>query len=507
MKRNDKSILILSECKDFAENEQANYLVSIIRKAGWDCIHIGLLTASLPEDYMEIPDVIILFYNWYNKSWNQTICDQVLNTFGDIPFLFLTDSIVGYDKKLKRKYPVYALISSVFDVNWDSLLQDLFDGRLSKVEDYRFDCWDFFQSEFQNRDDLIRKNIKHALVATSFNCDKKCTFCQYANTHIHVRNIDDVLTEIEMLKNKCHVRGLHFNDTLFAAGQTGKSRVLKLAKVLFDNDIQLPYSCTFTPNFVFKLNLKEIRLLLQSGLYRVYLGIESLNYDDLKLYGKPYSSDEAMKAIQLWKSFDIDIVVNFINFNPYTNFKTLSSNLERLYSANVLRLSLFCTEYVPLPNTSLYDRILKDKLLLKNDDVIDYYEYKSQDVGHLQRFLKQFYRELTEQGYLEYMEEYELVFYTLSIARMIGDHQTYAHLKKYSESIQGHFSNLQMNVYQLVRRLINLLQGSWSEEKAYDIAGQYKKLLLQNREKLLNSVLYRLHESGSRYVDTYLEYL
>ena len=77
MKRNDKSILILSECKDFAENEQANYLVSIIRKAGWDCIHIGLLTASLPEDYMEIPDVIILFYNWYNKSWNQTICDQV----------------------------------------------------------------------------------------------------------------------------------------------------------------------------------------------------------------------------------------------------------------------------------------------------------------------------------------------------------------------------------------------------------------------------------------------
>lgn len=246
---------------------------------------------------------------------------------------------------------------------------------------------------FPDRDqlELHGGKLEYIRVSTSRGCVARCTFCSapHAGNKIQPgkgwrgRSPDSVLNELSYLVNKYQFRTFDFIDSTFEdpdGKRIGKERIRKIATGIIDRKLDIFYNiCMRAENWTDN-DSTLLKLLFESGLEKVNVGIESGTAEELDLWEKRATVEDNVRIIRLLREHGIYLAMGFIQFHPYSTVDTLQRNAEflrRNIGHNLRRLTERLEIY---PGTPLIAKMEADGLL--NADywqTLDHYGYSYQD--------------------------------------------------------------------------------------------------------------------------------
>lgn len=244
-----------------------------------------------------------------------------------------------------------------------------------------------------------------ARMITSRGCNLHCTFCttpamvelQNAFRWRH-RSAEDVVNEMELLKNRYNVEMVFINDDDFIGpGREGKSHVEQLVQLMIDRQLNMRFRIQVKPSDINQQNRPLLDLLTKKGLESVLIGAESGSPKVLKRYKKYSTVLPSLRASQLLKEYNIQLEIGFMMFDPYSTFEELYQNLSFLEQINQLYLFRNLSIRMGLfPGTEMLKQAKKDELVPDNWYKSSYsYKFKDVKIGRLSDVLLKIHSFLT----------------------------------------------------------------------------------------------------------------
>ena len=190
----------------------------------------------------------------------------------------------------------------------------------------------------------FQPDIRFFHIYGSRGCEGKCSFC-YRNIlyktsgHeiLRFREIKNIVTEIDCLVKKYNCKLISFSDSTFCSKDNITDRLEELYCNLKQKSYWIQFSINLRAEQITTDTLPVIKKLRTVGLSNIFIGIESFNDNDLRLFKKISNSETNIKAINRLKNinanendYKIKVDYGFINFNPYTTIMDLKNNLYSL---------------------------------------------------------------------------------------------------------------------------------------------------------------------------------
>jgi len=262
-----------------------------------------------------------------------------------------------------------AIVIGHAELLWPELLNDFENGRLKKV---------YGPGTLNSSDDMVYRhdifkpeNYKIAYPVEfargcKFSCEF-CTICRFNEYKITCRRVEEVIKEIELLKSK---EIFFVDDNIYAA----PARVRKLLGNLSDFDLSWSsYMSLDAAN-----DKRMLELAAASGCYMLFIGIESLNEENLKLMGKKsiINRQQILDSIKRINDYGIIVKTFFIIGYDYDTYDSIRDTFD-FVRRNDLLAEFFTL--LPLPGTRLYERYDKLGIINKKKYWLDP-EWKSGDV-------------------------------------------------------------------------------------------------------------------------------
>jgi radical SAM superfamily enzyme YgiQ (UPF0313 family) len=176
----------------------------------------------------------------------------------------------------------------------------------------------------------------YATILGSRGCYGVCTFCSnqsFERSSIGAnwrgRNPEDIVDELEHLKNKYGINVFKFNDpNMFGPGKSGKQHVIYICTQIIKRKLEPLHIMGFCRSN--DISLEIAKLMKSAGFERVLIGIESANPEITKTFRKGESLETICRSIDIFRHVGIDIVPGFMVFNPYTTLESLKIDLAFL---------------------------------------------------------------------------------------------------------------------------------------------------------------------------------
>jgi radical SAM superfamily enzyme YgiQ (UPF0313 family) len=254
---------------------------------------------------------------------------------------------------------------------WPQLLADFIAGRLQQRYNaaYRPDLAELLVP----RRDLLRNKYFVQTVQTSRGCPHNCRFCsvtRFNGGHFRMRNIDNVIAEIEALPDK---RLFIIDDNIIGAGDNCTKR----AFALFD---KLRH-CRKEWGGQTCLNIVEHDGLLaaaaKSGAKAFLIGFESLHEASLAHFNKKMNlrptTRNFKEAIHKIQDHGIAIIGGFIFGAEEDTIDTYRTTLDFIFDSGIDAVQL--SIQTPLPGTDLYQELAAEKRLLLTNYPRDWEAY------------------------------------------------------------------------------------------------------------------------------------
>ncbi len=218
---------------------------------------------------------------------------------------------------------------------------------------------------------ICLEKTNYATILSSRGCYGNCTFCTNASFEKmsigpkwRARDPTNVVDEIKYLRNSYKVKVFKFNDAnIFGPGKKGQEHVINLCKEIIHHqldDIHLMAFCRAND-----INSQVATLMKKAGFERILIGVESANPKILQLLRKGETLKRICYTINILQENNIDLVIGFLIFNPYTTIESLEQDiafLEKYSFTPTLSKTLRIFDGIPL------QQILEDehKLVAKN---------------------------------------------------------------------------------------------------------------------------------------------
>lgn len=202
-------------------------------------------------------------------------------------------------------------------------------------------------------------------------CFGTCTFCANYSVaslcngyRVRQRSVESLVIEMEELHKKYGVNRFSFwDDNFLSVGEAG----LQKAKKIKDQFSKLSFKPIFGIQTRVDTITDEIVSLLKSvGLQNVYLGVENINQEELKLLGKQVSPEQIKEALRiLYKygySYDSEspyrLRIGYIAFTPYTTIRAIRENFEFIkeFEIPINKLNKKLLAFHDTPIRTLIDR-------------------------------------------------------------------------------------------------------------------------------------------------------
>lgn len=248
-------------------------------------------------------------------------------------------------------------------------------------------------------DRTIAKKIEQNYVEVMFSrgCKKHCSFCTIASSNFYDCKSNQLI--IDELKDIIFTTGIHkiifkdlsFDDRIY---KYGRKSFEELAYLIIKNNLNIKYDVNFRIG-TFSLNRSEdkslFKVLRKSGLVRILFGVESFVDSDLTLYNKNYNVSDIIDSIELCRQYFIYPICSFIFLNPYSTLEQLKINLFKCHQLGLLDfLPASLNVLRPEKCSLLYEKLIKDKLIISNDENIRYL-WKNQDTEIIANLFQTFY--------------------------------------------------------------------------------------------------------------------
>jgi len=249
-----------------------------------------------------------------------------------------------------------------------------------------------------DRSIFIDNKIRVGNIVSSRGCRGNCSFClspsiwHKNSTRWRGIDVNDVINQIEWFVSK-GIRLISIRDSSYE--DPSINRMIDIAESIMKRGLRIYYSVNFRPSIYKIINNDILDLLKKSGLIKVFIGVESFNNKDLKLYNKGVTVFDNIHSLQFINENDITVQFGFINFNPYSTMDNLLENyynLKKIQYISPSNLYSYSTALRLYPKTVLYDKIKADDLLYNDDRGLGY-RFKDERVARLAKALFSFFDE------------------------------------------------------------------------------------------------------------------
>ncbi len=196
-------------------------------------------------------------------------------------------------------------------------------------------------------------------MATSRGCVFRCAYCCNVNgAPVRRAGVEHVIAELKSLRaREPRIAGVNIQDDSFF---TGSEAWLKEFCTRMKAEIGLPFIVRMSPAFVTK---ERIELLKAGGLEYVTMGLEASSRLNKQVFNRNETPQSYLKAARIILDSGVYLSTDILIHNPYEkeeDLREIAQTLNALPRPNwgVVGLSL-----TPFPNTPLYARCVKDKML------------------------------------------------------------------------------------------------------------------------------------------------
>jgi anaerobic magnesium-protoporphyrin IX monomethyl ester cyclase len=202
------------------------------------------------------------------------------------------------------------------------------------------------------------------VVQTSRGCPYTCSFCSFGKLPWRTRAIENVVAELEMLKNQYGLKEfLFFDDVLTLDAK----RTTKLMNLMLEKNLGLTWVCCTRANAV---TPELLKLMKRAGCKEIAFGIESGSDEVLADTDKGVSKDQIRAAAKWCHEIGILFYGLAIIGLPGENEKSVQDTIDFINEIQPFYTQFgFCT---PFPNTDTYE-FFKSRGFLKTEDWSQYF--------------------------------------------------------------------------------------------------------------------------------------
>ncbi|KAB3529852.1 B12-binding domain-containing radical SAM protein [Alkaliphilus serpentinus] len=265
---------------------------------------------------------------------------------------------------------------------------------------------------FMSRDVLFQLHKKFgdeiaAQIIGSRGCYMNCSYCSVQSfsklqkgKNYRERSVESIVEEMQNLYNTFRIRKFIFEDDNFVPRRLSDARekIDKFTRYIKRSEIKnLNFFIQCRPD---NLHIDSIDELRKIGLRGIFTGIESINEDELKIYGRVAGVTDVIKKLRELNEIGFKCDVNstlrlnigYIMFNPYSSRETLMESVKFLREFNVTPKKL-TVSIIPYYNTPIRRRIEKEDLInedgsikFKNEEIRQIYSYLLKIINNILDF-------------------------------------------------------------------------------------------------------------------------
>jgi radical SAM superfamily enzyme YgiQ (UPF0313 family) len=198
-------------------------------------------------------------------------------------------------------------------------------------------------------------------------CPFSCSFCSKGFNGFRMRSVANVMTEIQMLKDKYRADSITFNDELVVAT---KKRILEICDGMAE--VGLPWGCQARVD-VFDSEIAKA--MKKAGAMYVGLGIESGCQMILDNMNKKTTLAQCEKAIAAAAQVQLNPTIQMMFGYVGESDATLAKTIDFMNRNDVLnyvdghRYSFFMT--TPLPGSPLYETVLTEGSVRDEEEYLE----------------------------------------------------------------------------------------------------------------------------------------
>jgi radical SAM superfamily enzyme YgiQ (UPF0313 family) len=206
----------------------------------------------------------------------------------------------------------------------------------------------------------VKKGITHNVVNTSRGCPYECEFCSVIeNFGRGFRFLSDDAA-VELIRHTVRMNGkrIFFGDDIFAAN---RARTARLLERLLSEGVKMPR--WFAQVRVETAQDRELlRLMKRANCRMVFVGLESVNEETLKLYHKHSTLEKNRQAIAAFREAGIRVHGMFVLGSDADTPQTLSDTLQFARESRLTTAQFFAL--TALPGPPLTRRLAKEKRII-----------------------------------------------------------------------------------------------------------------------------------------------
>lgn len=228
---------------------------------------------------------------------------------------------------------------------------------ITDLESLPFPDWDGFPVSRYGYFPVLSKKPTLSIL-TSRGCTFDCSYCPYMVTQTEKwrrRSAKNVCDEIEYLQKKYGVKSLVFRDIMYTQS---KKRAIEISEEMIRREIKVEWSCETRADC---LEEETLKLMYQSGLRAIHLGIESPEEDIVKKSGRiPIKETQQEKIVRLCEKIGIKVIAFFILGFTHDTPESMQRTIDYAKHLNT-PLAQFDV-MTPYPGTKYFDEI-KDRII------------------------------------------------------------------------------------------------------------------------------------------------
>lgn len=244
--------------------------------------------------------------------------------------------------------------------SWGQLLKDMQQGRLQRI--YRSaEPFDMARSATPRRELLDgKKYLFTNTIQITRGCPYACEFCSVSSffgRHYRMKPVDTVIGEIaEMAKEKIFV--FFVDDNIIFNKDYAETLFRELAgiKVKWLSHASLEFAG----------HPKLLKLAAESGCIGMFVGVESLNEENLLIMGKKTNRKSAfMDSFRMFHNYGIGVLASFVLGYDHDRADSFDGVLEFCHKAKID--SAIFPVLTPFPGTAVRKRLMSENRLISSD--------------------------------------------------------------------------------------------------------------------------------------------
>lgn len=226
----------------------------------------------------------------------------------------------------------------------------------------------------------------YAVIWTTLGCPYQCEFCCINNvfekrTYL-MREIKDVLHEIDYLVKEFGIKHLKIMDELFVSNN--HKRLAEFCNGLIQRNYGLNIWCFARTDTV---NPQVLAMLKKAGINWIAYGFESVHQSSVNAQRKGSKVEDYEKVIRWTKEAGISIIADFIAGFWEDNYERLEETYQFMARQNFEFINLY--PLFAYPGTPLYDKYIKEGRITEPASWSEYslygYDCKPCPTKHLSR--------------------------------------------------------------------------------------------------------------------------